>query len=148
MDPVGALLGTILVGFGSVILFGALRNKRVFGEQGIIPTALRTGKTADLTAIPAAFDMSNPFAKAEEKQGETTVWLLPLTVRAAINRISETDAGLGEQITAEMNAIDSDTTRNGLVRLAQLLNQADMVGHRIDTEAIRLYVRTLTGESI
>lgn|SRR5574342_10640 len=144
MDPVGALLGTILVGLGSVLVFGALKNKRVFGEEGIIPTALRTGTTADLAAIPPAFDMTNPFKREERK----TVWLLPLSVRSAINRIAETDASLGESLTAEMNAIDSDTTQNGLVRLAQLLNQADMIGHRNDTDAIRSYVKDLTGESI
>ena len=156
MDPVGALIGAVLLGFGVVILFGAVKNKKVFGDNGIIPTALTTGTISNLDKIPSAFPtISLPIAKtAIQTLGEavagnpTATWLIPLAVRNAIINISKTNQELGTRIAVLVDDIDSNTTRVELQPLAQLLAVADGWDHLSDVNVIRLYVKELTGESI
>ena len=54
-DPVTTLIAVLLLGIGSTILFGAIKNKKVFGKNGIVPTALTTGSLTDLAKVPDAY---------------------------------------------------------------------------------------------
>jgi len=163
VDPVGALIGAVLLGIGTIVLFGAVRNKKIFGPDGIVSTALTTGSVADLDKVPKAFDMSvtvgpsktvakgvgelarKLFGGASERQ---SVWLIPLTVRQAVFNIGDADTSLAFQISDEIDKMDSQSTRADLAPLAQLLTLAEAKGHKVDADTIRTYVRTLTGESI
>ncbi len=144
-DPVGALIGTILIGFGLVLFYGAFKNRKVFGAGGIIPTVLTTGTLADLTEVPVAFKIEKTEA---DKATVTATWEIPLATQSAISHIGQTDPSLAEQIDDAVRSTDSNSDRPALMKLAQLLALADAKGFGTDTAVIRLYIRTLTGESI
>lgn len=159
MDPVGALIGTILIGLGSLVLYGAVKNKKVFGAKGLLPTALSTGSLAKLETIPEAFSTdipkatnSSPLEDAMDKVGdlllEPETVLLPRTVRQAVFNIGETDSKLATQIAGELNSTDGFSKRAELNALAHLLVLADAKGHKSDADVIRKYIETRNGESI
>lgn len=50
--PGSVLLGVLGIAFGTILVYAGYRNKKVFGENGIIPTALKTGKLANPDKIP------------------------------------------------------------------------------------------------
>lgn len=153
MDPVGALIGTVFVGMGLLIVFGAIKNKKVFGAGGILPTALTTGTIADLTKIPAAFgsvDLGVPLEGAADGVLST---MSPQ--RVAVANIAKDDPSLGTQLLTQMNLAKSarglgkpGTVRSDLMPLAQLLAIADAKNHKTDADIIRVYIKGLTGESI
>lgn len=150
-DPVGALIGTILLGLGTLILYGAIRNKKVFGDKGILPQALTTGGLADITKIPAAF----PSFSLEETSTATigdeptkATWVLPVNVQNAITAIIATDPGTGNRISQEMNKIDSHSTLGDMLTLRNNLAVATVLGKRAEVVVIQKYVKELTGVSI
>jgi hypothetical protein len=155
-DPVGALIGIVLTGFGVLVLYGAYKNRRLFGKEGIIPMALSTGSLIGLEKAPEAFptmewgapDAIDKLASALANKDRQGTWVIPLTVQEAVVKIGTTDLTLAERITEEINKMDSHSTQQSLTPLAQLLQIADAKGHKNDADAIRKYVRELTGVSI
>ena len=147
MDPVGSLVGTVLIGLGIVLLYGAVKNKRVFGTAGIVTTALTTGDISDLSIIPQAYEQ-NPAAAGLDEHQTTAMWQIPLATQAAINNIGRTDPALAAQIDERVRKADADTDKAQLMPLAQLLAIADGKGHQVDTTVIRAYIKGQTGESI
>ena len=148
-DPVGALIGTILLGAGILIVFGAVKNKRIFGKDGIVPTALTTGSITDLTKIPKAFPMFGIKAPPDSATVNVPpVWILPRATTAAIANIATIDPDMGLLIKLQISRVDSDSTRTDMTQLSQLLVLADAKGLKSDTDTIRQYIRELTGESI
>lgn len=51
--PGSVLIGVLAMGFGALLVFGGIKNKRIFGDNGIVPTALSKGTLADLSLVPA-----------------------------------------------------------------------------------------------
>ena len=149
MDPVGALLGWVLLGAGVVVLFGAIKNKRVWGAKGIIPTALTTGSLADLKQVPAAYATELDISTIGDAVTDATdAGAAFVSVRAAVLSIAQKDTSLAEEITRQLNKIDNDTTRSDLTPLAQLLTLADGYGKKKEADVVRLYVKGRTDESI
>ena len=150
-DPVGALIGTILLGLGTLILYGAIRNKKVFGAQGILPQALTTGGLADTTKIPAAFPSFSLEAETSATVSEGPIkstWVMPVNVQNAIAAISATDEGTGHRISLEMSKLDSHSTFLNMLVLRQNLAVATLIGKRAEVTIIQSYVKELTGVSI
>jgi hypothetical protein len=141
MDPVGSLIGTILLASGLVLLWGAIKNRKVFGATGMVTTALTTGSIRQLEEVPIAYEQNGP---AEV----TAIWQIPIATQKAIANIATTDANLAAQINEEVRRADSHSDRAGLMALAQLLALADAKGHRADTAVIRVYIKGLSGESV
>ena len=163
-DPVTALLGVLFIAFGLTVVYGAFKNKKVLGLNGIIPTALTTGSLADLSKIPDAFpDFSltsngppkNPIQAAgnilqalgkdagdfwKELTGDQVGWLHPLPVIEAVASISLTDSNTARGIGQELDKMGPgyNTTR-----LSLLLKVADANGHKPEADIIRDYVRTV-----
>jgi hypothetical protein len=144
-DPVGALIGTILLGLGTLILYGAFANRKIFGAGGILETTLTTGSLTNLDQIPRAYEIRGTPTDDAEVKAE---WQIPIATENAIKNIAASDSALGTQINDEVHKMDSNSDRAGLMKLAQLLALADGQGHRADTAVIRLYVKALTGESV
>lgn len=154
MDPVGALIGTILIGLGTLVLYGAYKNRKVFGASGLLPTALSTGDLSDLSKVPEAFGSSIPTEKhgvedtAEDIGNLVNVSAMLIGAKAAIGRIALTDNNLATQLSQQLDAIGPSTSRAQLGVLAQLLAIADAKGHKEDADIIRKYVEERTGESL
>lgn len=148
MDPVGALIGSVLLGFGIVVFYGAIKNRKVFGAQGIVTTALTTGTISNLEKLPEAFPTITQGDIEKLAQSEHATWVLPRAVRSAVTNIAQSNPSLGESLARELDQMDSDSTAQDLVPLSQLLTIADGQGHKIDADVIRLYVKELTGESV
>ncbi len=154
MDPVGALIGAILMALGTVVLYGAIKNRKVFGAKGLVPTALSTGTIADITKIPEAFPTSVRSGaqeigdKIKDLFETQATWVVPRTVQDAVARIAETDVSLAEKIAHELNTTDSNSKRQDLMVLGQLLGLADAKNHKADADVIRQYIESRNGESI
>ena len=165
-DPVGALIGTILIAMGTLLVYGAIKNKKIFGEKGLLPTALSTGAIANLSDIPTAYQafgiVPNPSASVVDA-GKTLAekiidkltpnkvdakWQIPVSVRDAVLNIAKTDPSLGDRIATEISEIDSLTTRNSMIVLQSSLTLATVRGHRDDVTTIKDYVRQLTGVAL
>ena len=149
MEPVGALIGAILLGAGTIILYGAVKNKKVFGKDGLLPTAVTTGTITDLTKIPPAFGELVP-GNVDTNIGKSVgnaQGVKIAVVQVAIANIVSTDPNLGNAIEASVSGINSDTSKLQLAPLRALLVFADAGGHKADADIIRNYVRETTGES-
>jgi hypothetical protein len=145
MDPVGSVIGSVLLGFGVILLYGAYRNKKVFGADGIIPQALATGSVTNLSEVSEAFEGfgSGAVSGVVPKQaGEVTKLEHALTV------IKTGDPSLGDDIENRVNAASSGSTRAELMPLAQLLVLAEAKGFRDSVAVIRNHVQGVTGERI
>lgn len=161
-DPVGALIGAILMGFGTLIMFGAFKNKKIFGANGLLATALTTGSLVKSQDIPEAFksfatapisipsnsDVLKGIVNTVTGNDTKAAWNIPVAVRDAIVNISKTDPTLATKIADMLNKVDSSTKRITLMPLGQLLLIADMKGHQADVSVIRNYVKELTGDAI
>lgn len=154
MDPVGALIGAILTGLGVVVLYGAIKNRKVFGGKGLVPTALSTGTIANLEDIPEAFPTAvrsgakDAVDKVKDLFETDAVWVVPRAVQDAVTNIATDDVTLATKIAVELNSTDSNSKRQDLMPLAQLLALADGKGHKADADVIRKYIETRNGESI
>ena len=129
MDPVGALIGSILLGFGMLLVFGSVRNKKVFGDGGMLTSALTTGSLVNSELVPQAYETAT-VTPTDTSSG--AVWVLPRAVRDAVAAISTADPQLGELITAQLNQIDSDSTLQEVTPLGQSLQLAEAKGRSID----------------
>jgi hypothetical protein len=142
-DPVGALIGAILLGFGIAMMYGGVKNRALFGEKGIITTAIREGKIPDASKLPDAFA---PLAKLTSvaREGEVkATWGMPLAVGEAITTIAAADPGLAAKIADNLSKLDSDSKKEEAQPLLQLLMVAESAGFREEAETIRKYVTTL-----
>jgi hypothetical protein len=139
MDPVGSLIGAVLVGLGTVILYGAIKNRSVFGANGLIPQAIATGSVRNLQTDELPGKATARASRSSSRMGR---------VQAALAVIAVTDAVLAAQIQARVVSVDADSTAQDLVPLAQLLTIADAKGLRDSTGVIREYVSEVSGESI
>ncbi len=151
MDPMSALIGTVLFAAGVVFLFGAYKNKRVLGADGILAQAISKGSLVSSADIPDAFDVVGKMAEradggaagkiAPRKRG-------PEALQDPINAIGVANKSLANNIGAQLEVITKDSTLSDLGPLAQLLAIADQQGFTTSTALIRAYIKELTGESI
>lgn len=144
-DPFGSLIGTSLVGAGVMMLYGAYKNKRLFGEDGIISQALSRGSITSLDKVPSSVP-GGALASANSPAGARASATRP--VRAAVEEISDVDVSLGAQIEVQTFLVREGMTRAELDSLAALLAIADGKGLSASTSVIRGYVRSVTGVSI
>lgn len=72
MDPVSSLIGSLLLGFGVLLMVGAVKNRRVLGKDGILTTALMKGSIASIADAPQAFplDVTGKMVAREEGAGK------------------------------------------------------------------------------
>jgi len=145
MDPVGSLIGSVLVGFGVMLLYGAYRNKKVFGAEGIIPQALTTGSVTNVSDVPEAFEGFGTGALlgvAPKEAGDVS------KMDQALSTIKNADPSLGQDIENRVGAVSSGSTRSELMPLAQLLVLAEAKGFGSSVATIRNHVLGVTGERI
>jgi hypothetical protein len=145
MDPLGALIGSALLGAGALFVFGAVKNKRILGTDGILSSALSKGSITSLANVPDAFPAgaSDIVGKMVAKQPRG-----PEETQDAVRAISAGNASLANNITAQLELVDVTSTRASLMPLAQLLAVADAQGFTVSTGIIRAYVKEVTDESI
>lgn len=154
MDPVGQLIGSLLMAFGTLILYGAVKNRRVFGATGIIAQAITRGSITSLD-IPEAFEKAVGTAdKSELKVAGSAE--KPSTAEAgtisklenAYRQIANVDSGLATQIKSRVDVVNPTFSRLDLLPLSQLLLIADVRGLTNSTSVIRAHVKGVTGESV
>lgn len=145
MDPMDALIGTMLFAAGVVFLFGAYKNKRVLGADGILAQAISKGSLVPSADIPDAVptDQIGAAGKLVPRAQRG-----PDAVQDPINAIGVGNKSLANNIGAQLEVITKDSTREDLTPLSQLLAIADQQGFTTSTALIRAYVKELTGESI
>lgn len=160
MDPVGALIGTVLLAIGSMLLYGAIKNRKVFGSGGILTMALTTGDITPSEQVAEAYprtlpvsgpgSSTNPIIDAIDDifAGNTSQVTPGPAVKKAIANIAETDDSLATLINSAVYAVDSGSDKVTLMPLRQLLVIADAKGHTADVNVIKSYVKGVTGESI
>lgn len=51
-SPVSALIGVLAITFGLILVYAGIKNKRVFGEGGIVQSAIARGNLVDLKDVP------------------------------------------------------------------------------------------------
>lgn len=146
MDPIGSLIGSVLLGAGVVLLYGAYRNKRVFGADGIIPSAIASGSITDLEDTPTAVGGFGTGIAIAGGEGKATGKASKLD--HAFNTIANSDATLAADIESRTYAVSSATTRVELIPLRQLLLLADAKGFRDSANIIREYIWEVTNERI
>jgi hypothetical protein len=144
MDPLEALIGSVIFGAGILFLFGAIKNKSVLGADGILSSALSKGSIT-LANVPEAFPSgaTDIVGKMVAKQPRG-----PVETQDAVRAISAGNASLANNITAQLELVDVTSTRASLMPLAQLLAVADAQGFTVSTGIIRAYVKEVTDESI
>ncbi len=161
-DPVGALIGSLLMGFGTLILYGAFKNRKIFGKDGLLATALTTGSIIDVSKIPQAYesfkvslpetptnsDLIKGVIDAVTPDDTKAGWQMPPAVRDAIINIGKTDEKLGQDIARDVSSLDSKSKRINMLALQQRLIVASARGHDSDVSVIKNYIRELTGESL
>lgn len=151
MDPMDTLIGVMLIASGIVFLYGAYKNKKVLGQDGILSQAISKGSLVSIDQIPDAFDTAAGAAvgKIEGRAGKIVPRdKTPSATQDPINAIAVVDQGLANQITEQLTKITKDSDRDDLMPLAQLLAIADGKGLTVSTGLIRSYIKGLTGESI
>lgn len=148
MDPMSSLLGTFFVAIGTVMVYGAYRNRRVFGAEGILAQAISKGSLVSLDSVPQAFEVgaAGKFAGGGAA-GKFASSSLPPEVQDAVKAIAAGNQSLANNISAQLRLVDADSTRAEIMPLAQLLSLADAGGFSVSTAIIRTYVKDLTGES-
>lgn len=154
MDPVGQLIGSLLMAFGTLILYGAVKNRRVFGATGIIAQAVTRGSITNLD-IPEAFEKAVGTADKSELKAAGTAEK-PSTSGAdstskldnAYRQIATVDSSLATQIKSRVDVVNPTFSRLDLLPLSQLLLIADVKGLGASTSVIRAHVRGVTGESV
>jgi len=154
MDPLEALIGALLFGLGTVMLVGAVKNRRVFGKDGIITTALAKGSITSLADLPEAFPkdpiVGKGFANEDPivGKGYARQDRGPEATQDAVRAIAAGNPSLANNISAQLELVDETSTHGELVPLAQLLAVADAQGFSVSTAIIRAYVKVVTDESI
>lgn len=159
MDPVGSLIGAVLIGFGVLVVYGAYRNKKVFGADGIVTQALTTGSVTNLSDVSTALEGFGSGAVTPtgiEGFGSGAAGGVPLSgfglgvspLSRALTTIKTGDPSLGADIENRVHAISASSTHAQLMPLAQLLALADAKGFRDSVAVIRLHVLEVAGESI
>jgi len=146
MDPVASLIGSVLLGLGFTLVYGAYKNRKVFGGDGVIAQALTKGSITDIDDASIAFGGFAGGAVLGGGGGMATGGTSKL--EHAFNLIKAVDAGLGDDIANRTYAASSGSTRAELMPLAQLLLIADAKGLRDSTATIRAHIKEVTGESI
>lgn len=141
MDPLDALIGTVLLGAGFLFLYGAYRNKRVLGADGILAKAISKGSIASLDEVADAGEPIIGKMVARQPKG-------PQQTRDAVAAIAVADKSLAFAIDSQLTLVDANSTRADLMPLAQLLAIADGKGFAVSTASIRAYVKDVTDESI
>jgi hypothetical protein len=143
MDPFGALIGALLFGAGTVLVYGAVKNRRVLGPEGILSAALTKGSFTSIDDIPEAFPRNDIVGKMATKQPRG-----PVETQDAVRAIASANASLANGISAQLELVDVTSTRADLMPLSQLLAVADAQGFTVSTGIIRAYVKEVTDESI
>jgi hypothetical protein len=133
-SPTEAMIGTAGLGFGIVLMYAAFRNVPVFGKNGIITSAITTGKIPDVGSLPPLFQESVPVS------GTVNATL----AAAAVLAIEVKDKSLGGRIRAQLqlvksNPIGKHQTIDGLLDEARkkgMSDSADIIQRYIDSIAI------------
>jgi len=152
MDPLGALIGSLLTGLGTLMVIGAVKNRHVFGKDGLLTTALAKGSITSFADLPEAFPkdvVGKGFANEDPIVGKGYAKERgPEETRDAVKAIAAANASLANNISAQLELVDADTTKAELVPLAQLLAVAEAQGFTVSVGVIRVYVKGVTGESV
>lgn len=154
MDPFEGLIASLLVGLGTVMIVGAVKNRRVFGENGIITTALAKGSITSLADLPEAFPKDPVVGKGFANndpivgKGYARQDRGPEATQDAVRAIAAANPSLANNISAQLELVDETSTRAELIPLSQLLAVADAQGFTVSTAVIREYVKVVTDESI
>jgi hypothetical protein len=147
MDPVSTLIGSVLLGMGTILAYAAYKNRRVFGADGIIPQAISGGAAADLDNVPLAtegFASGAIGGAGGAKQASESV----SKIENALSAITSVDGVLGTKIRLRVYDASPTSTRTDLMPLAQLLVLADARGLTDATSVIRNHIQAVTGERI
>ncbi len=51
----GALIGWSVTGFGAILLYATFKNRKLFGQSGLITEAIQLGQLPNLKDVPAAY---------------------------------------------------------------------------------------------
>jgi hypothetical protein len=148
MDPVGSLIGTIFIGFGVMLLFGAVRNRRVFGADGILSQAISKGSLIPESEVPLAVAVSGIASGAFPSPGEEKGVKSVSKLEHALKVIKDVSKVLGDGIENELSGIYPGMPRQDLTPLAQLLTVADGLGLVDSTNVVRSHVQEVTGERV
>ena len=150
MDPVGALIGAVLVSIGITLMVSGVRNRHAFGPDGFITKAISTGGIVKLADLPPAYEMAT-VESITDRVGSVIDKLNPFDeaqTTEAINAISKTNPGLAAQIGQQLKSVQAESTYSDLTQLRQLLAVADAQRHQNDANSVRQHVKDVTGESI
>ena len=149
-DPVTTLIGMTLVGAGILLVFGAYRNRKVLGADGILPTALSTGKLTDLESIPPAFGPDTR-PTTEVKTAASMSGSASLGVSNSIGRIGQRSSTLANALSNQISAIvmlgeKTPPTKLGPVRQSLTITRG--LGFVEEADTIRRYLEGITHGTI
>src|SRR5690606_25796314 len=139
-DPVGALIGALLIGGGYLLLYGAIRNRKIFGRDGMLATALSTGDlNPDL--VPRAY---TPVSIGASVGDGGLIGVKGAQAHLAALRIGSVDAELGKEISDRLGLLRKGASTSEIEAIEQLLLLAEAKGKREEAETIHDYIGEVT----
>lgn len=133
-DPVGRLLGAILMALGTLIFYGAYRDKSVFGEDGILTKAIATGSLSTKT---------DQYGEAEQAEGRPQPGP-QFTAQQAVYSIAARDPELASALAVELAKVQASSTQTSLVPLRQLIALAQARGFEYEAVTLLNFVERVT----
>ncbi len=115
------IISALLIGSGFLLLLGAYRNKKLFGANGFVTQALKSGKTSTIGDAPQAYEVPT---------GKT---LQSADVSFAVNDIKSSNPTLG----ANIENLLADPSQSNTNLLASYLTMADRLGLSSSANTIR-----------
>lgn len=132
--PVETAIGTAGLGIGVLMLWAALKNKSVFGPNGVLTVALTTGKFPDVSRVGTGVGAPGSTPR-------------PSYVDAAIRQIQDGNAQLASEIDGELFRLESSETSN-VSKVEGLLRQAHSSGFASAADTIESYLEWLIPQGI
>jgi hypothetical protein len=127
------LLGVATLGFGTIILVAAYRNRKVFGPQGILTQAITTGTIPQTGSVPPAFASSSADPNRPEfplKNSDAGGYTIsgPGGLYDALVDISTHNYGLATKTTRDFAILTLGLTQDNdgsTINLAKVRNDAN-----------------------
>lgn len=125
------LIGIATLGFGVIVGVAVFRNRKVFGPQGLLTTAIETGKIPNTSDVPPAFGQIDTTAGVQFPQNPTDAGGYSITgpgdLYSALQDISTHNYGLATKTTQDFAILGlkplHDSAGNP-INLAQTRNDA------------------------
>jgi hypothetical protein len=149
-----ALIGTLLAGTGTLLVIGAIKNRTIFGKDGLVTRAIASGDFSKLEEGSTvsrlggtlgqrldAFDTTVRTGAAAQSIGAVA---LRIPVIQASDNVRKHDAALANLMVEFANELNGQSSQQEVSNAFQLAAVLDQLGFEDEAETFRNFIETAT----